>query len=309
MTGAAMERDTLSSRKAAVLDRLDVAGVVSYLFNHRTPAGRNQVLVLCPIHGENTASCSVNTVSGLWNCKSCGAKGNLFDLYASCRGVDFATALHDLEERAGITPPPVAGSAARRSATAKPSPAKKADPPKPAKGKTEPRPKPKTVAVYRYRDAAGVVRYWKKRLEPGRGGRSKEFSFHHPGQEGGEVSGRGDCPPLLYNLHRLATAPPGELVFVAEGEKKIDVLSAWGLVAVCTDSGAAGRWPEGFGGFFTGRTVVILPDNDEPGERYAGTVAAALLPVAAAVKVLRLPGLPPKGDLIDFIAAHRKGAE
>lgn len=303
-----MERETLSSRKAAVLDRLDVAGVVSYLFNHRTPAGRNQVLVLCPVHSEATASCSVNTASGLWNCKSCGAKGNLFDLFAAARGVDFAAALHDLEERAGIIPPPAGGSAARRSATAKPSPAKTPAPAKPAKAKTEPRSKQKTVAVYRYRDAAGVVRYWKKRLEPGRGGRSKEFSFHHPGKDGGETSGRGDCPPLLYNLHQLATAPAGEMVFVAEGEKKIDALTAWGLVAVCTDSGAAGRWPEGFGEFFTGRTVVILPDNDPPGEKYAATVAAALAPVAALVKVLRLPGLPAKGDLIDWLKMNQKGA-
>lgn len=303
-----MERETLSSRKAAVLDRLDVAAIIADLFSRTTPAGRNQVLVLCPVHSEATASCSVNTASGLWNCKSCGAKGNLFDLYAAARGVDFAAALHDLEERAGITPLPAAGSAARRSATAKPSPASKTDPGKPAKAKTEPRPKQKTVAVYRYRDAAGVVQYWKKRLEPGRGGRSKEFSFHHPGKDGGEASGRGDCPPLLYNLHRLATAPPGALVFVVEGEGKADALAAWDLVAVCTDSGAAGRWPEGFGEFFAGRTVVILPDQDRPGEKYAATVAAALAPVAALVKVLRLPGLPAKGDLIDWLKMNQKGA-
>jgi DNA primase len=85
-------------------------------------------------------------------------------------------------------------------------------------------------------------------------------------------------------------------------------LTAWGLVAVCTDSGAAGRWPSSFNEFFTGRTVVILPDNDEPGEKYAARVAAALLPVADCVKVLRLPGLPQKGDLLDYISMQRKGA-
>jgi hypothetical protein len=49
--------------------------------------------------------------------------------------------------------------------------------------------------------------------------------------------------------------------------------------------------------------VVILPDNDQPGEAHARDVARGLLPVAKAVKILRLPGLPPKGDVSDWLAA------
>jgi putative DNA primase/helicase len=293
-------------RKAAVLDRLDVAGLVADLFARHTSAGVNQVLVNCPAHDDRTASCSVNTNSGLWNCKACGASGNVFDLTMAARGLDFAAALREMEERAGITSPP-AGSAKRRSAPASSSPAKPAATAKP-KAKPAHAARGRVVAVFRYRDAAGVVRYVKRRIEPGRDGRSKEFAFAHFLADDTEAPSRGDCPPLLYNLHRLATAPPGETVFVVEGEGKADALAAWGLVAVCTDSGAAGRWPVAFNNLFTGRPVVILPDNDPPGEKYAAGVAAALAPVAAVVKVLRLPGLPPKGDLIDWIAARRKGA-
>jgi putative DNA primase/helicase len=295
-------------RKAVVLERLDVAALVADLFPRLDRAGVNQVLVSCPVHEDQHASCSVNTSTGLWNCKACGAKGPVFDLYMAARGVDFATALHDLEARAGIVPPLSAGSAKRRPASSppvKPSPAKPATAAKP---KTAPRVKGKTVAVYRYFDAAGVCRYLKRRIEPGRSGRKKEFAFAHFLPDGSEAPGRGDNPPLIYGLHRLVTAPPGALVFVVEGEGKADALTAWGLVAVCTDSGAAGRWPSSFNEFFTGRTVVILPDNDEPGEKYAARVAAALLPVADCVKVLRLPGLPQKGDLLDYISMQRKGA-
>lgn len=298
-------------RKAAVLDRLDVAGLVADLFARRTPAGAGQVLVNCPAHDDRTASCSVNTVSGLWNCKACGASGNVFDLTMAARRLDFAAALRELEERAGIAAHP-AGSAKRRSAApaASSSPAKPAAAKPKAKAKQAPAPavKGRVVAVFRYRDAAGVVRYVKKRIEPGRDGRRKEFAFTHFLADDTEAPGRGDCPPLLYGLHKLATALPGEAVFVVEGEGKADALAAWGLVAVCTDSGAAGRWPDAFNELFTGRPVVILPDNDPPGEKYAAGVAAALAPVAASVKILRLPELPPKGDLIDFIAARRKGA-
>ena len=294
--------------KADVLERLDVAALVADLFPRRDRGGVNNFLVCCPVHEDQHASCSVDKLKGLWNCKTCGAKGNVFDLYMAARGVDFATALHDLEARAGIAPPLSARSAKRRPASpapVKPSPAKPAPAAKP---KPAPRVKGKTVAVYRYFDAAGVCRYLKRRIEPGRDGRKKEFAFAHFLPDGSEALGRGDNPPLLYGLHRLATAPPGALVFVVEGEGKAEKLHAWGLVAVCTDSGAAGRWPDSFNNFFTGRTVVILPDNDGPGEKYAAGVAAALLPVAACVKVLRLPGLPSKGDLIDWIELQRKGA-
>ena len=300
-----MSRDTLEARKAAVLDRVNGAGLVAELFDRPTPVGKNQVLVCCPVHGEANASCSINTASGLWNCKVCGAAGNLFDLLAAVRGCDFAAALAELEDRAGIAAPTAGGSTRR----AKTTPKKPTATPKP-KAKAKPAAPPvkgEIIAVYDYRDAAGVVRYRKRRIEPGRDGRAKEFSFAHPRPNGTEAPGRGDAPPLLYGLDRLAAAPADETVFVVEGEKCCDALAAWGLVAICNDSGAAGKWPEGHSEFFQGRTVVILPDHDEPGEKYAAKVAAALLPVAAAVKVLRLPGLPKKGDVCDWIAAHMKG--
>jgi hypothetical protein len=55
--------------------------------------------------------------------------------------------------------------------------------------------------------------------------------------------------------------------------------------------------------------VVILPDTDEAGRAHAQTVAAAARRHgAASVKVLELPGLPPKGDVTDWLAAGH-GAE
>jgi len=297
-----MSRATLAARKAAVLDCVDIAGLIAELFDQRTPAGRGQMLVCCPVHTENHPSCSVNTDSGLWNCKACGAAGNVFDLLAAVRGCYFMASLEELETRVGIAP---ANPTRRTAAKTTPKPAAKKQK---AKSKpTSPSIKGEIVAVYDYRDAAGVVRYRKKRIEPGRDGKKKEFAFSHPLPKGGESPGRGDCPPLLFGLDRLASAPAGETVFIVEGEGKAAALAAWGLVAVCTDSGAAGKWPEDYNEFFAGRTVVILPDNDGPGERYAAKAAVALLPVAATVKVLRLPGLPPKGDVVDWIAANMKG--
>ena len=45
----------------------------------------------------------------------------------------------------------------------------------------------------------------------------------------------------------------------------------------------------------------ILPDHDEPGEKHAADVAHSLTRIAADVRVLHLPGLPPKGDVSDWL--------
>ena len=56
------------------------------------------------------------------------------------------------------------------------------------------------------------------------------------------------------------------------------------------------EWPD----YFRGQHIVIPPDNDEPGRKHAATVAAALLQVAASVRILELPDLPAKGDVTDW---------
>ncbi len=57
--------------------------------------------------------------------------------------------------------------------------------------------------------------------------------------------------------------------------------------------------------------VIILPDNDEPGQHYADDVAAILskLVPAARVRELNLPNLPEGGDMVDWIDAHGEAAE
>ena len=47
----------------------------------------------------------------------------------------------------------------------------------------------------------------------------------------------------------------------------------------------------------------MLPDNDEAGRNHAQQVAQSLHGIAESVRVVELPGLPPKGDVSDWIAA------
>lgn len=89
-------------------------------------------------------------------------------------------------------------------------------------------------------------------------------------------------------------------MYVVEGEKDVEALRALGLVATC-NPGGAGKWRPEYNQAFAGKHVVILPHNDEPGEQHGQDVARSLLPVSATVKVVRLPGLPPKGDVSDWL--------
>jgi Protein of unknown function (DUF3631) len=52
-----------------------------------------------------------------------------------------------------------------------------------------------------------------------------------------------------------------------------------------------------------GRAVVILPDNDEPGRKHVAKAARHLAGIAAEMRILALPDLPPKGDVSDWLAA------
>jgi hypothetical protein len=107
---------------------------------------------------------------------------------------------------------------------------------------------------------------------------------------------------VLYRLPELLAAAQGTTVYIPEGEKDVDNLRAQGLVATC-NSGGAGQWLASYSPFLAGRHVVILADNDAPGRAHALKVATALKGVAASVRVLELPGLPPAGDVSDWLAS------
>jgi hypothetical protein len=115
------------------------------------------------------------------------------------------------------------------------------------------------------------------------------------------VNGAPDGPKIPYRLPQLLQAEH-DTVLIVEGEKDADALAALGLVAT-TNAGGAEKWSDDLSEHFKGRQVYILPDNDEPGERHAALVAEKLATVAQEIRIVRLPGLPPKGDVSDWLAA------
>ena len=115
---------------------------------------------------------------------------------------------------------------------------------------------------------------------------------------------KGQLAPL-YHLQELQAADPTETVFICEGEKCVDAAAGIGLLSV-TSVGGACRAAGSDWGHMAGRDVVILPDNDRPGSKYAAEVATILagLDPPATVQVVNLPDLDDGGDIFDFIEAR-----
>ncbi len=119
---------------------------------------------------------------------------------------------------------------------------------------------------YKYTDASGVHVYSaiRKPLPDGR----KKFVQK---QANGEWSMAG-VSRVLYNLPEVIKA---SVVFVVEGEKDVETLRSVGLVAT-TNVGGAGKFLQNYARYLEGKTVYIIPDNDEPGKQHAQDVRAIL---------------------------------
>lgn len=163
--------------------------------------------------------------------------------------------------------------------------------------------KGRIAAQYDYTDENGQLLARKTRWETAVGGkRKKTFTWSHPEGQGFQSGRNGMAVP--YHLPELVKA---ETVFLCEGEKDVDNLTAQGLAATCSPDGAGtgSKWRDTYTPYFAGKTVYILQDNDEVGKKFAQYEAEKLSPVAQEVKVLDLtalwPGLPEHGDISDVM--------
>src|SRR5262249_25213198 len=93
-----------------------------------------------------------------------------------------------------------------------------------------------------------------------------------------------------------------------EGEKHADRLILLGLCAT-TNVGGAGKWRNEYSEFLRGKDVVILTDNDEPGFKHGEKVARSLAGGAKRGRVLLLPNLKHKGDVINWLEPEGKGTK
>jgi hypothetical protein len=216
--------------------------------------------------------------AGTWFDFEANAGGDMLDLIKREKRLDARSAFEWLESDLGIKEPPM--------------------------------PKWTTTGQWTYRDRGGKPLYRIVRRDcPG-----KEKRIHqerYDAATGRFVKGKGCMAGVKLVPYRLDEwAAADGPVLIPEGERKVDALFGLGWLASC-NPGGVGKFRKEFSPSFKGRDVVLLPDNDpvdpktgrRPGYDHVCRVAAILEPVAASIRILELPRLPPKGDVVDWLAA------
>ena len=180
----------------------------------------------------------------------------------------------------------------------------------------EARPEPlaliKPVAVTRqleqewhYTDEEGVTLYIKQRYKT-TDAKGKDYKLIKVDEAGRRHATLGDARIVPYKLPELRDAiSKGRYVYLTEGEKAADAVISLGSVATTSHAGS-GTWPDAITEYFAGANVVILPDNDAPGWKYAKKAAAKILPVAKSVRVIDLGGEALGDDAFEWIYSQGK---
>ena len=105
---------------------------------------------------------------------------------------------------------------------------------------------------------------------------------------------------MLYRFPEVLKAvQDGKTVHIVEGEKDVHTLEAFDITATCNPMGA-GKWQDTYSAALNGAHVVLLPDNDEAGTDHARKVAYSLQTKVQSLRIVKLPGLEPKGDVTDW---------
>lgn len=155
--------------------------------------------------------------------------------------------------------------------------------------------------IYDYRDASKELRYQVVRYEP------KDFRQRRPKSppaRPGRIEwdwNMAGVRRLLYRLPEILAAPEDRIIYFVEGEKDADNLARLGMVATTIAGGSNARWTPALVEPLRGRSVLFIPDNDEPGRAFVRAGANALQGVAKEIGCVELPGLPEKGDFSDWI--------
>jgi DNA polymerase-1 len=106
---------------------------------------------------------------------------------------------------------------------------------------------------------------------------------------------------IPYRLPELLAAPASEPVWLCEGEKDTDNVTALGLIAT-TNPGGAKNWQPELAQWFKGKEVVyIVEDNDDPGRARTKQILDALRDIVPLIAVISFQELKEKGDVSDWL--------
>lgn len=163
-------------------------------------------------------------------------------------------------------------------------------------------------ALHEYQTQEGKTIYWRIRLKHSEKN-EKWIRPMHCNEQGEFVLGEPtfqDKKPL-YGLPSIISNPDA-VIWIVEGEYCADKLAKLGLIV--TTSGGAESVSNVDWISLANRKVIIWPDNDEAGLRYADQVTAELKKLNCKIDWIDINQLqlPNKGDCIDWLKLHPKAS-
>jgi 5S rRNA maturation endonuclease (ribonuclease M5) len=155
-------------------------------------------------------------------------------------------------------------------------------------------------ALHEYTNTAGNIIYWRIRLKNPDTNDKWIRPMHFDG--GKYKIGEPNFLSLkpLYNLSQISKSENNP-IFICEGEQCADALIRLSIIA--TTSGSADSATKADWSVLANQEVIIWPDNDPSGQRYANTVIEHLKLLNCTISVIDITQLniPEKGDVIDWL--------
>lgn len=173
------------------------------------------------------------------------------------------------------------------------------------------KPKINKTAEYHYCDENGVLKYKTVRFEwlDNEGKKRKAVKPYHVSEKTGKwINDFEGIDRILYRLPEVKEAiKNNDLVFLVEGEKCADILHSLGLTATAI-AGGSNAWKKphtiNYITQIANANIIILPDNDNTGNKFGENVAMDINGVVKSLKLIQLTKdieLPEKGDIEQWL--------
>jgi len=238
----------------------------------------------CPGHADENPSLSVSEGRDGRILVNCHARCTPEQVVSSM-GLSMADLYSDSEQPAFLNDVLIAKNAKRTAEHRSKKPMKQ----------TSFYPYPKDGKAY-----AGVFRF-----DPANDSDGKQYVPVHATPSGGKVGDPSGSWPL-YNLEEIQQRPD-EPIYLVEGEKAADDLTGIGLLATTSAHGSNG-WKKTDWTPLLGRDLIVMPDNDEPGEKYITDVANHIIELGGCktLKKVELTDFPLKADACELLDKLRE---
>ena len=149
--------------------------------------------------------------------------------------------------------------------------------------------------TYDYCDESNGLLYQVVRYEP------KSFRQRRPDGNGWIWDLKG-ITPVIYNLLAVKLGIHNDqIIYFVEGEKDADNLIKEGLIATTMSGGSNSKWQPQYTETLKDAMVVLIPDNDDAGKKWANNVGNMLYGWTRMLKVVGLPDIKEGGDVTDWL--------